>query len=132
MKKIWVYLLGVLTGVAVAVIFAVLMYGIDTSAPEEDNGMTFFEAPSDIIETEGVKVFQALGGGYALANCKVENNGYWGTSVLLYNEERSPYYYDQVVNAPSGKCFKQVGIYHYPTKNGDYKTVPIVKLLDKK
>lgn len=96
------------------------------------NGMTFFEEQGDIVEPTSVKVFQALGDGAALAECK--GNGsyfYMGLKVLLYNEDGTPYYDEQVVTAPKGKCFRQVGIYRYPTKSGIDKTVPIVMIMDR-
>lgn len=132
MKKIWVYLLGVLTGIVVSIV----VLGIAASAVNAKNapdGMTFFESPGDIIEHSSVKVFQALGDGTALAESK--GNGsyiYNGPNVLLYNKDGIPYYDEQVVNAPKDKCFRQVGIYRYPAKSGDDKTVPIVMLLEKK
>lgn len=136
MKKIWVYLLGVLTGIIVTIIVLVII-GVAMNTKDDPgtrmaNGMSFFETPGDIVEPSSVKVFQALGDGAALANCKVEEmyDLYGDPIVLLYNEEEKPYYDDQIINAPNGKCFRQVGIYRYSSRLGD-KTVPIVMLLDK-
>lgn len=136
MKKIWVYLLGVLTGMVVTVIaFAIIGVAMNSKndpGTRMTNGMSFFEEPGDEVEPESVKVFQALGNGTALAESKGDGNYiYSGPNVLLYNEEGLPYYDEQVVNAPKGKCFRQVGIYRYPTKSGVDKTVPIVMLMDK-
>ena len=136
MKKIWVYLLGVLTGI-VATIIALAIIGVAMNAKNDpatrmSNGMSFFEKPSDIVEPSSVKVFQALGDGAALAECKGDGKySYTGPNVLLYNEDAQPYYDEQVINAPKNKCFRQVGIYRYPTKSGMDKTVPIVMILDK-
>lgn len=136
MKKIWVYLLGVLTGIIITVIVLAII-GVAINAKNDPgtrmtNGMSFFETPGDIVELSSVKVFQALGDGAALAECKGDGNYiYSGPNVLLYNEEGQPYYDEQVIKTPQGKCFRQVGIYRYPTKSGMDKTVPIVMLLDK-
>lgn len=136
MKKIWVYLLGVLTGIIITVIVLAII-GVAMNAKNDPgtrmtNGMSFFETPGDIVELSSVKVFQALGDGAALAECKGDGNYiYSGPNVLLYNEEGQPYYDEQVIKTPQGKCFRQVGIYRYPTKSGMDKTVPIVMLLDK-
>ncbi len=126
MKKIWVYLLGILTGIMISFI-AAHVFGNLT------DGMSFFEETGDIVEFSSVKVFQALEDGKALAKCKgqKEYDWYGDPVVLLYNEEGIPYYDDQIVNASHGKCFKQVGIYRYSTNSGIDKTVPIVMLLDK-
>lgn len=136
MKKIWVYLLGVLTGVIVTVmvlvIIAVAMNANNDPGTKMTNGMSFFEAPGDIVEPSSVKVFQALGAGAALAHCKGKEKYDWygDPIVLLYNEESIPYYDDQIINSPNGKCFRQVGIYRYSSNLGE-KTVPIVMIMDK-
>ena len=136
MKKIWIYLLGVLTGIvitilALAIIGAVMNAKNDPGA-RMTNGMTFFEEQGDIVEPSSVKVFQALGDGAALAHCKGNEmfDMYGDPIVLLYNEEGTPYYDDQIVKSPEGKCFRQVGIYRYSSRMGE-KTVPIVMLLEK-
>ena len=135
MKKIWIYLLGVLTGIIVTILFlaviAAMMNVSNDPAAKMTNGMTFFENPGETVESSSVRVFQALGDGAALAECKGDGDYiYMGPHVLLYNEDGTPYYDEQVVNAPCGKSFKQVGIYRYSAKSGIDKTVPIVKLLD--
>lgn len=128
MKKIWIYLLGVLTGIIISVICSVIIVVINNNK----SGLTFFEQPGDIVELSSVEVFQSLGNGTALAKCKGDGEYFHsGPNVLLYNEDDVPYYDEQVVIAPAGKCFKQVGIYQYHAKIGIDKTVPIVMLLDK-
>lgn len=137
MKRIWVYLLGILTGIVVTVIALVIIgasinAGSDPAA-KRANGMTFFENPGEIIDETSFKVFQALGDGTALAEGKGDAHSsiYLGINALLYNEEGAPYYDEQVVTAPRGKCFRQVGIYRYSAKNGMDKTVPIIMVMDK-
>ena len=136
MKKIWVYLLGVLTGIVISVIVLAII-GVAMNAKNDPgtrmtNGMSFFDTPGDIVESSSVKVFQALGDGAALAHCKGKEKYDWygDPIVLLYNEDENPYYDEQIINAPNGKCFRQIGIYRYSSRMGD-KTVPIVMLLDK-
>lgn len=142
MKKIWIYLLGVLTGAVVTIIVLAII-----GTAKRTNGMSFFESPGDIMDISSVEVFQSLGDCAALAHTKripqkiehsnglglvdsIVNGGYGDPIVLLYNEDGYPYYDDQIVNAPEGKCFRQMGIYRYPTKSGIDKTVPIVMILD--
>lgn len=136
MKKIWVYLLGVLTGVVFTIIILAII-GVAMNAKNDPStrmtsGMSFFETPGDIVEPSSVKVFQALGDGAALAHCKGKEKYdlYGDPIVLLYNGDEKPYYDEQIINASNGKCFRQVGIYRYSSRMGD-KTVPIVMLLDK-
>lgn len=138
MKKIWVYLLGVLTGIVITIIaLAVIGAAInskDESGTKRIRGMDFFEKPGDMVEAASVKVFQSLDDGIALANCKGDDpydlDLYGEPIVMLYNEEGTPYYDNQIVKSPKGKCFRQVGIYRYSSRMGD-RIVPIVMLLDK-
>lgn len=136
MKKIWIYLLGVLTGIVITILALVIIGAVMNAKNDPGarmtNGMTFFEEQGDIVEPSSVKVFQALGAGAALAHCKGNEkfDMYGDPIVLLYNEEGTPYYDDQIVKSPAGKCFRQVGIYRYSSRMGD-KTVPIVMLLEK-
>ena len=54
--------------------------------------------------------------------------------VLLYllrNNDGKYYYDDEIVGVPSGKVVRQTGIYKYQTKSEDYKTVPIIEIVDK-
>lgn len=136
MKKIWVYLLGVLTGIVVTFVTVMIIGTIievkKDLATKTNTGMSFFETPGDIIEPTSVKVFQALDNGSALAECKGDGKYmYTGPNVLLYNEEETPYYDEQIIQAPSGKCFKQMGIYRYHAKDERDRTVPIVMLMEK-
>ncbi|MBO7489516.1 MAG: hypothetical protein J6T88_04475 [Bacteroidales bacterium] len=130
MKKIWVYILGILTGV---VLTFIVLFIIAKAASGANNGMTFFDKPGQVMEESSYKVFQSLGKGYALANGCSDNKYdlYLGLTVLIYNEDGKTYYDDQIITAPKGKCFRQIGIYRYPTRMDVDKTVPIVMLMDK-
>lgn len=131
MKKIWVYLLGVLSGVVLMFIIGFIINLTNTS------NVNFFDKPGEIItiqrltgETEAVQrfeVFQALESGTALAS---GGGLFQEIVVLLWNDEGIPYYDNQIVTAPKGKCFRQVGIYKYETTNKMIKTVPIVTMMD--
>ena len=136
MKKIWVYLLGVLSGI-VLVIFTVLsIYLFSKTKPSDD--ITFFDEPGEIMtfqsffgRTETVKcfeVFQALGDGAALA--KPEDWLARDLIVLLWNDKGTQYYDNQKVFAPDGKCFRQIGIYKYESKEERNRIVPVVTLMD--
>jgi hypothetical protein len=137
MKKIWVYLLGLLSGIVITIV-VLLVFGLIIRAKNDPgitmlNGMSFFETPGEVIKETSFKVFQALDDGAALAEGKGDGHSsvYLGLNVLLYNEEKTPYYDEQIVTLPQGKCFRQVGIYRYHAKSGIDKTVPIVMIVDK-
>ena len=127
MKKIWIYLLGVLTGIAVTFI-VLLIIGISNKQKSPD-GVEFFDKAGEVMDCSNYQVFQALGDGFALAWEADENGFPIGINVLLYDETGYPYYDNQTVSAPSGECFRQVGIFRYKQKTGDYATVPIVMLM---
>ena len=146
MKKIWVYLLGVLTGIIFT--FLVLLVVSATMKSKEKveiktetetkieilPGMRLFDKPGEEINETGFKVFQSLTDGFALASGKGDaysEDLYMGLTVLLYSEEGNPYYDAQVIKAPEGKCFRQVGIYKYPANSGMVRTVPVIQLMDK-
>lgn len=137
MKRIWVYLLGVLTGIVVSVIaliiIAIAINAGNDPATRMSSGMTFFERSGDVIKESSFKVFQALGDGTALAEGKGDSHSsiYTGINVLLYNEKGTPYYDEQIVTVPHGKCFRQVGIYRYSARSGSVKTVPIIMIMEK-
>ena len=146
MKKIWVYLLGVLTGIITAVVAlnisgmalnksSEIMSVEDSSCAEDADvqngyatrgveGMSFFETPGDVIDVQRFKVSRVLGDGIALAWSNTIES--LGLEILLYNEDGNLYYDQQKIIAPKGKCFRQIGIYRYSTN-----TIPIVMIMDK-
>lgn len=145
MKRIWVYLLGVLTGIIFA--FLVLIV-VSAAIKSKENveiktgtetkieilpGMRLFDKPGEEINETGFKVFQSLTDGFALASGKGDaysEDLYMGLTALLYDEEGNPYYDAQVIKAPEGKCFRQVGIYKYTANSGMVRTVPVIQLMD--
>ena len=127
MKKWLIFLGGVVTGVLLTFLFAFVLSGQREAPAVEDNGVTMFEQPGDVINETGFEVFQSLEQGAALAKGKKE----WMTVYMLVNDEGKYYYDDEKVNVPSGKIARQIGIYQYETNSGRPKTVPIVKFMDK-
>lgn len=133
MKKIWVYLLGILTGIVLTFVVTFIFTSVGNSSQD----VTYFDEPGEIItaqtltgttDVKSFEVFQALEDGFALAQ-----GNQWGSYdmvVLLVNKEQAPYYDGQKVNAPSGKCFRQIGIYRYLTTEKEQRTVPIVMMMD--
>lgn len=119
MKKIWVYLLGVLTGV-------ILMYAIAfIMSKASDSAYTFFDEPGEIMNARCYTIFQ-VGNGEALAYEHISSDAV----VLMWNREGKPYYDGQVITLQRGECFRQVGIYKYTSKDGRDRTVPIVAVME--
>ena len=136
MKKIWIYLLGLISGIVLTGIVIFLLATIynvkNDPGYQMINGITFFEEPGDIIDENSFEVFQALGDGSALAHGKGDGHSiYTGITVLLYNKEHKPYYDEQIIEVPNGKCARQVGLYRYTSKMDIEKTVPVVEIMDK-
>lgn len=124
MKKIWVFIFGIITGIVLTILFAVIA---TNSSNEGRRGLNIFEQPGEcLIKQSSLEVFQVLEPNVALTMI----NGEIGSAVyLLVNNEGKTYYDDQVIKLPSGKCFKQIGTYQYPTKDDRLKTVPVVQIM---
>ena len=140
MKQWVVFLGGVVTGAiltfVVLSIIANAQNGRSDSIVEEaksDNNITMFDAPGDIIEDTNFKVFQVIADDAALARAQEDkyDDIYLGKVYLVVNNDGKYYYDDEIVKVKEGKVFRQVGIYRYPTRNEDVKTVPIIMLMDK-
>ena len=140
MKKWVVYLLGVLTGIILMFALAFILNAIHSSETnntelveaEEENGVTMFKEPGDIIEDRNFEVFQVIAKNAALVRGKSDGSKYYlGTVYLLMNEEEKYYYDDEIIKVPKDKVVRQMGIYQYPTKNDIIKTVQIICIMDK-
>ncbi len=125
-------MLGVLSGVVLTIL------GVCIINKAESTDITFFEEPGEIVTAQslwggteivkGFEVFQVLDKGVALAK---GNDLYtWDLIVLLWNDNGEQYYDNQSVIAPIGKCFRQIGIYKYKSKDEIYRTVPVITLMD--
>ena len=123
MKKVLIFIGGVVTGAILMIFIAFLFAG-------GNSGMTLFEKEGDCISKNSFKVVQVLDSGNALAN-EIEDDIPLGITVLFLCENGKSYYDEQIIKIPSGKCAKQVGIYKYLTKMGIEKTVPVVVIRDK-
>ena len=134
MKKIWIYLLGVLSGVVLTSLALFTLFLINKASSSD---ITFFDDPGEIVTTQffdrtkvvtGFEVFQVLDDGVALAT-----GSEWYTRdliVLLWNNKGERYYDNQSIVAPKGKCFRQIGIYKYESMDKTHRTIPVVALMD--
>lgn len=128
MKKVWVFILGMLTGVVVTIVTAAFFYAVFALLSySDDSELNIFDRPGDcLIENSALEVFQVLDDNAALT---MPPGAYEYTVYLLMNNEGVSYYDDQVVKLPTGKCFRQIGTYHYETAADTWKTVPVVEIL---
>lgn len=125
MKKVFIFIGGVVTGVILMIIISMLIYVGNLA----NNGITLFEKEGECISENSFEVLQVLDSGEALAN-EMEQKSYGasptGLTVLFLNENGESFYDDQIIKIPSGQCAKQIGIFRYSAKSGMEKTVPVV------
>lgn len=134
MNKFLIYILGIITGVVLTLVFAYLIS--DQKELVKDDGITLFETPGETFKVSAFKVIQVVDDNHALAiemrwEPVFEDYMPEELVVLLTNDSGEYYYDDQLIKTPKGKAMKQVGVYKYETRAGLAKTVPIVKLMDK-
>lgn len=130
MKKVLIFIAGVVTGAALMIFILILI----TSGNSSISKVTLFEKEGECISKNSFEVFQVFDSGDALAN-EIEK-GYstslpTGLVVLFLKESGKSFYDDQVIKVPSGKCAKQIGIFKYTTNTGMEKTVPIIDIRKK-
>lgn len=93
MKKVCIFIGGVVTGAILVVVVSMLIAGGNSTY----KGITLFEKEGECISENSFKVFQVLDSGEALAN--EVKQGYLiptGLTVLFLNEDGLSYYDDQV------------------------------------
>lgn len=143
MKKWLVFILGLISGIVLTFVLAIIItYRIydengglnipNGNAGYHEDGMTLFEEERECVSEKNFKVFQVLESGNALASeLDPMVNIPTGIVVMFLNDGEASYYDDQTIVIPSGKCAKQIGIYRYISKSEIEKTVPIVAIRDK-
>ena len=134
MKKTGIFLGGFATGVVVTfVILLIIGLAQNSSAV---TGVTNFEEPGEIISGKSFEVLQVIADNAALVNGPEtglfgDNIYYTGPVYMIRNYDGKYYYDDEIIKVPKGKVVRQTGIYKYQIKSEDYKTVPIIEIVDK-
>ena len=139
MKSWGLFIAGVITGIILMGFINILKISSNNEetkgteiVSEQDDGITWFEEPGDVVEVKSFKVFQVLAKDAALVQGESKYSGvYTGIVYLLINKEGKLYYDDEIVNVPKGSIVRQMGIYQYPTKDNMIKTVPIIRIMEK-
>lgn len=126
MKGCFLYILGVVSGVVLAV------SGLFFYAYCMDNGITIFEEPGKKMEDVAMlEVIQVLEDGNALVNCRSSKYDFDAPVALLMADEKSSYYDDQVIRLQKNQCVRHIGVYRYMSRGGLNKTVPIINFFAK-
>ena len=99
----------------------------------QDQIMLFSEKGRCITKKDLI-VFQVISPSKALVRPSVDFNkdmenvlGMFGV-MLLVNDTGETYYDDEIVKVPAKTCARQIGTYQYPTRDNNYKTVPVVRI----
>ena len=128
MKNWGLFLGGVVTGVILTFLIAFIITYSGNNSPA---GVTNFDQPGQVVHESSVKVMQVVADNAALVRGQSNDrhdDWYFGTIYLLRNYDGKYYTDDEIVKKPSGKVFRQTGVYKYEAKSGDYKTVAIIEL----
>ena len=131
MSKGVAYFLGILTGIVLTIGASIIIAKSQGEDPSS-NGISMFEKRGQAMTEGSFKIFQTLDDKHALASgvSNEEYGWYMGITVMIIGNENDHIYDDQIIKKTSGKKFYQVGTYKYQTKSEDFKTVPIVALLN--
>lgn len=127
MKNWGLFLGGVATGVILTFLVAFIYTYSSGAGPA---GVTNFNQPGQVVNESSVKVMQVVADNAALVRGKDDSSDDWyfGPIYLLRNYDGKYYTDDEIIRKPSGKVFRQTGVYKYEAKSGDYKTVAIIEL----
>ena len=131
MSKGVAYFLGILTGIVLTIGASIIIAKSQGEDPSS-NGISMFEKRGQAMTEGSFNIFQTLDDKHALASgvSNEEYGWYMGITVMIIGNENDHFYDDQIIKKTSGKKFYQVGTYKYQTKSEDFKTVPIVALLN--
>ncbi len=88
---------------------------------QPSRNIDMFSEPGKCLTKQNLTVFQVLGKGMALTRTKE-----WTVMLLLGKDES--YYDDEIIQISPKHCARQVGTYQYPTRDNNYKTVPVVRI----
>ena len=138
MRSFLMFLLGYIAGVVSICILVLFLAMVKSSAEQVnsvekiDNHITLFKEPAGCVTTNALRVYRVLDEYYAIAD-EVEYKSYSGEysyksgaiKVVVKSEEKNLFYDDQIIEVPSGKCMRQIGVY---SKYSD--TYPVVKMAE--
>lgn len=134
MKRIYVYLLGVLTGVVLFFVISIVVSLVKgTTGQPLLPQTTMFETSGEIIPATNFEVIQSLPDGTAIAKTDDALNsllkGNYNSkdiTVLLGNDGSFSYFDGKHISIPEGYVARQVGTFRYMDNYGDWNTIPIV------
>lgn len=123
MNRFLIYILGIITGIALTIAFA---FCVNLSNNSGIIGLELFEKPGDYMNYSKFEVFQVVSSGCALAH---PDNSY-DEIVFILPDEKQQFYDGQKINLKDDQCSQRVGTYKYETKIGIERTVPAVIIVN--
>ncbi len=133
MKKFGIYVLGMITGIALLQIVSVIFSRSgdvtekDVVSEEIENSyhirdLQMLPQKGKCITYSDLEIFQTISKGVALAAPQESLD-----KILLLVDDNGGLFYDgEKIKMPSKKCAKQIGVYTYRTTKNMQKTVPAV------
>ncbi|MCM1451221.1 MAG: hypothetical protein NC102_03100 [Clostridium sp.] len=125
MNKFIVYLLGVISGLALSYAFASHEQAA-TPTDSEIKGLEIFSEPADYMDYTQFHISQVLEDGYALARA----DEILGPHVFIIPNENQHFYDNQTINLAENQCAQHVGTYKYKDNFNSNKTVPAIKIVN--
>lgn len=136
MKKFGIYILGMITGIALLQLVSGIV-SRPSNIPEKDvvaeetedaensyhiRDLQMLPQKGKCITYSNLEIFQTISKGVALAAPQESLD-----KILLLVDDNGGLYYDgEKIKMPSKKCAKQIGVYTYRTTKNMQKTVPAV------
>ena len=113
------YTLGFILGVVVTLF-------VQTWVPVNTEDIEFFAEKGKCLTKKNLSVFQVLTP-TTRALVRIDKS-YDSPIMLLVNNDKKPYYDDEIVKIPNNLCARQIGLFRYQNKINDYKTVPVIRI----
>ena len=133
MKKWMIFGAGVITGIVAFLLFTVILAYTDQKGNKSDNGITWYEEPGEVFDESAFKIFQVIADDAALVKSSEGKMFEIIDKVYLLVNDEGKYYYDnELVKVPKGYQARQMGVYRYPTKSKDIRTVPVIQIIESK
>lgn len=122
MNKWLIYVLGIITGIVLTLVFAFCVTLLKKSSI---NGLEMSKEPMENMDYSQFEVFQVLESGCALAEAEDTHD-----IVLIIPGEKQQFYDNQKIILKNNQRAQRVGTFRYDSNIGIEKTVPAVKIID--
>lgn len=128
MKQFFIFFLGLIAGVALSIGGAYLY----SNSQEDTDKVVYFDKPGKVIDAQnGFMVIQAVDENSAIVVEK-DLSTIFGLGVTALLVQDNAYFYDnQEIEIGKKQQFRQVGVYTYMTREGEQKTIPVIKIFNK-